>query len=301
MSMSAAYVPIGKGPGEGVSESRTRWMRTGAFMVACFLGAAFGLRSADDRGSVADSVLEASSSSSSSFSSVVELTHEDFLDVSSVCSWIEDFEDVDDCKSLSTKRLLKYVPRLVSLKYDATLVKRSIGEQAEEGFLVFNLCHFPKGIDSLTASWILVLSYKGAIKQMEPVYKKDAVYRAMGLKMWDDSSVLLGIGKENAERGYPYTMDWRTGELSRLVDKEIDSHDLQHEGFVAFKRIICVLKRPSLVHHGCQHYVWVRPQVPVEEAQRVAMLCYHWQDEVFAPPQTLRGVLQRVLVAGHGL
>ena len=74
------------------------------------------------------------------------------------------------------------------------------------------------------------MDYEGAIASIAPLWDLDGdgeVYRAAGLKNWDDESLVAAIGKGSHLNGYVIRADWSTGDWSKLSDAKINIHDVQ--------------------------------------------------------------------------
>ena len=154
----------------------------------------------------------------------VALTYADFLAVDEVCKYVRQQEG-EDCYDVAEATLLKYVPRRVELTVDRALVEGSVGAQAAEGYVAFNIVWMDES-DEEFSSWLVVLDYAGAIRTMVPFYEGESVYRAAGLKMWSGAEMVMGASR-GSFMGWAYTFDWKTGDYARLSTASINIHDLQ--------------------------------------------------------------------------
>ena len=218
MSKRGAYAPVPSGE----DEPARRPLSNTKLAVACGLAFVLGMMIfvVQHEG---DEVVVASKLSTSTTG---EVTYHELLKIDSVCSWIETWEGVADCTSLSEDKLFKLVPRKMTTTYDADLVEKAVGSAATAGYLAFNLI-FEDDSGSLTASWLVAMAYDGTVRTMTPLYEGETLHRAAGLKMWDDDKVLLAVGKDTSLDGYAYKWDWKTGDYSKYSSREIDIHDVQ--------------------------------------------------------------------------
>ncbi|KAH8053209.1 voltage-gated potassium channel [Aureococcus anophagefferens] len=150
----------------------------------------------------------------------------DLLKIDSVCEWIESYEGVDKCTSLSDEKLYKLVPKRMVFETRKSFVRGSIGDDAEGGYLTFNMVMQNRD-NTFDASWLVVCDVYGNIETMEPLYQGKEFYRAAGLKMYSDAEVLFAAGESTSLNGYVYLFDWKAGTYARHGDKKVDIHDLQ--------------------------------------------------------------------------
>ena len=211
-----AYAPI-----EG--RRRGGWARAAALAAAAGAGA-LGLRYGVQSGAL--SALSRTDPTVDTSTTTTTVTASEFLEIESVCSWIESYAGVDDCTSLSDAALYKLVPKKFVFETRAAYVQGDIGSDAEGGYLAFNIV-MQNRENTFDASWLVVTDIYGSIESMTALYRGGEFYRAAGLKMYDDDYILFAAGEQQSWNGYVYLLDWRAGTFAKHGDKSVDIHDLQ--------------------------------------------------------------------------
>ena len=156
----------------------------------------------------------------------VTVTIDDLLDIDEVCRWVTNELGTSDCRD-DMETVEGYLPTKMEFKVKDALVEQSVGSQAKQGHVVFNLAAYSGGPNTILASWMIVADYGGNIKTMVPMKYEKELYRNFGLKMWNDAELIVSAGKEGKLRGPAFTFDWATGAIAALVDTNFDIHDVQ--------------------------------------------------------------------------
>ncbi|KAH8060053.1 voltage-gated potassium channel [Aureococcus anophagefferens] len=163
----------------------------------------------------------------------VALTYADFLAVDEVCKYVRQQEG-EDCYDVAAATLLNYVPRRVELTVDRALVEGSVGAQAAEGYVAFNIVWMDES-DEEFSSWLVVLDYAGAIRTMVPFYEGKSLSTASInihdlQKAKDGSAFWSAIKSEEIQKTCVDTnkacADSTTSAIAGVPSKDVD--DINH-------------------------------------------------------------------------
>ena len=162
-----------------------------------------------------------------------ELTYEDFLAFSTVKSFLREI-DVD-WETCSNSTLFTYVPRKVTVRTWPSRVKGSVGDAALGGYVAFDIASTSGATTtqpgSITASYIVITDVYGTLKRVMPTYLDGTQYRALGLKLKNTSTFVMGVGADEDMIGMRALWDWSyegSEGWSWIADKNTgDAHDIQ--------------------------------------------------------------------------
>ncbi|KAH8060498.1 hypothetical protein JL722_4601 [Aureococcus anophagefferens] len=186
---------------------------------------------------------------------------DDLLAHENVCYWVKRTMMVQDCYNVPETLLSTMLPRQIVVRFQRERVERSIGEQASEGYVAFNLQRQDRTSQAvLTCSWLVVMTLLGEIRTIVPFGTWAAAdddfgpapgpppgddgfvpppfsgdddatgagyYGSGGFKSWNDREFLIAAGVDTSWDGYLYKFDWRTGNFTLLLDEMVDVHDAQ--------------------------------------------------------------------------
>ena len=120
--------------------------------------------------------------------STYKFTYKDFVKEDDIKAYLEMIGvDTDD----SEEKLLDYVPREVTIEYDAKKVEGSLGSDAAGGYLLTGLTFTASS--GFTSSYVLVFTLEGKIERITSLYGKQlenkgatsldkhTIYQALGL------------------------------------------------------------------------------------------------------------------------
>ncbi|KAH8080376.1 voltage-gated potassium channel [Aureococcus anophagefferens] len=167
------------------------------------------------------------------------LTYCDFLEFEGVRAFLKS-QGVDKDDWSTFDDLEKYVPREVTFEVAHDKVEGAIGVGALEGYVFTSLVYHYDG--AFTASYLVVVDYYGNLVQVSPTYGetmidkgytaskgvKDMVYQVLGLKMFNNTHVLLSLGESGGTSGPRALWHWRADAYVTLCGgKTNDAHDIQ--------------------------------------------------------------------------
>ena len=94
---------------------------------------------------------------------------DDLLAHENVCYWVKRTMMVQDCYNVPETLLSTMLPRQIVVRFQRERVERSIGEQASEGYVAFNLQRQDRTSQAvLTCSWLVVMTLLGEIRTIVP-------------------------------------------------------------------------------------------------------------------------------------
>ncbi|KAK7254350.1 hypothetical protein SO694_00009476 [Aureococcus anophagefferens] len=150
---------------------------------------------------------------------------DDLLAHENVCYWVKRTMMVQDCYNVPETLLSTMLPRQIVVRFQRERVERSIGEQASEGYVAFNLQRQDRTSQAvLTCSWLVVMTLLGEIRTIVPFGTWAAADDDFS---WNDREFLIAAGVDTSWDGYLYKFDWRTGNFTLLLDEMVDVHDAQ--------------------------------------------------------------------------
>ena len=156
---------------------------------------------------------------------VATVTLDDLLEYEDVQTFLA--EQGVDYATATRGQLLNYVPSDVVFQIWADEVHGDIGAYAAEGYVAFDAA-FQDDDGDVTASYVFVVDLHGSLVSVIPTVWGDTVYRALGLKMKDNETLLMALGEGSSLKGKAYEYKWHSKEWLVMGDgvKE-DSHDVQ--------------------------------------------------------------------------
>lgn len=98
----------------------------------------------------------------------------DLLAHENVCYWVKESAMVLDCYAVPATLLYTLVPKKMVIKLQRSRVERSVGGQASDGFVAFNLVRQDRsgvasgGVAFDSSSWLIVLTLEGDIQTIVP-------------------------------------------------------------------------------------------------------------------------------------
>ena len=168
--------------------------------------------------------------------STYKFTYKDFVKEDDIKAYLEMIGvDTDG----SEEKLLDYVPREVTIEYDAKKVEGSLGSDAAGGYLLTGLTFTASS--GFTSSYVLVFTLEGKIERITSLYGKQlenkgatsldkhTIYQALGLKLYNTTHALVAFGDSTGKLEGPRMLwAWRSDEWLTLCDgKTNDAHDIQ--------------------------------------------------------------------------
>ena len=156
---------------------------------------------------------------------VATVTLDDLLEYEDVQTFLA--EQGVDYTTATRGQLLNYVPSDVVFQIWSEKVHGDIGAYAAEGYVAFDAA-FQDDDGDVTASYVFVVDLHGSLVSVIPTVWGDTVYRALGLKMKDNETLLMALGEGSSLKGKAYEYKWHSKEWLVMGDgvKE-DSHDVQ--------------------------------------------------------------------------
>ena len=156
---------------------------------------------------------------------VAAITLDDLLEYEDVVTFLSD--QGLDATTATRGELLNYVPSDVVFQLWSDRVHGDIGSYAAEGYVAFDAA-FQDDDGDVTASYVFVVDLHGSLVSVIPTVWGSTVYRALGLKMKDNETLLMALGEGSSLKGKAYEYKWHTKEWTVMGDgvKE-DSHDIQ--------------------------------------------------------------------------
>jgi len=162
-------------------------------------------------------------------SSSTILTSRDFLEFGPVRAWLED--DIGlDISSASESDLAYYVPTRIEISYERDLIRGEIGEDAEGGYVAFDLTYYDKTASTYTSSLFVVMNLNGTLKTVVPTSSIGSYddLHFCGLKLIAPDKFLLGGNTGSSEYGPQYVFEWEKDNFIEQSNGELlNCHDVQ--------------------------------------------------------------------------
>jgi len=108
-------------------------------------------------------------------------------------------------------------------------VKGGVGAQALGGYVATNIAYTSDdSAGSILASYVLVFTLYGELARVVPTYIGGVMYRPLGLKLRNSTTLLLAAGKEEDMVGYRALYNYKDDTFEWIAGEEKgDAHDIQ--------------------------------------------------------------------------
>lgn len=169
----------------------------------------------------------------------VSIRFQDFMKFKSVTDFLET-KGAGEGSSLED--LAKYVPMLIDVKYNRSLMEGKVGAAASNGYIAFAMQYKNTKNSEFSSAYNIVLGSNGSLIAVSPIYQEYQEWNHFNaMKIHGDNMVLGAINVNQSQVGPALLWNWENSKLGTSdsdatgpnawtyieVLEEVDSHDIQ--------------------------------------------------------------------------